>query len=370
MPLIDAQRRLHRTGAIRLGNKVLTGGTDRRGNPRMRPNKLNTFRITSPHRHVIDAIAQRFGGTVERWQGHRGPEFEAITLVAELHVLVPAQLVDPNYEYWGGRNLLARRCDGETERLRGQPCLCQQWNNHEHTWRKGKCTICNLSQDWDGSPHQHDYDMGECVICGCRRPCKPTTRINVMIQGIPEAGVFKVESHGFNAAVELPALSEMIASAPVPLPAILGMRYEERTKLVFKHGQETIETYKFHVPELRFPWIFPELLFAGSLQLEQAARAQLVSQPQQQAIGATQETPADRIIAEARKCTQLSQVQDIWKRAVRDDIMDQHLADELTTIGNVLMKSSPATQGDPDVVDAEIINEPWPETTQPGSDTK
>lgn len=364
MPLIDTQRRMHRSGAIRLGNKVPTGGTDRKGNPKMRPNKLDTFRITSPHQHVINAVAQQFGGEVKRWQGQRGPEFEVITAATELHVLVPAQLVDPYYEFWGGRNLLSRRCDGATERLRGEPCLCKRWDNHEHKWWNGKCSICSLPQDWCGEPHNHEYDMGECVICGCRRPCKPTTRVNVMIQGVPEAGVFKVESHGINAAVELPALSEMIQSAPVPLPGIIGMRYEERTRLTFKNGQESVETYKFHVPELRFPWVFPELLFAGSMQLEQAARAQIATQPQQQAISATPDSDgvqtAGQIIAEARECTQLNQIQDIWRKSVRAGVMDQSLAAELTAIGDLLQEQD-------EVVDAEIINDPWPETAQPGS---
>jgi Recombination directionality factor-like len=334
MPIIDLQRRLLRTGAIRLGNKLVKKDSsgrpvlDRKGYPVMYPNKLDTFRITSPHREIADAVAERFGGQVLSWQGPKGPEWEVITTCTKLPVFVPKQIIDPNYEFWGNK-IKVRFCDGTTERIRGVPCLCQRWDNHEHRYNQGRCQFCGLDQKWQGEPHVHEFDQGECVICGCRRLCKPTIRVNVLIQGIPGIGVFKVESHGINAAIELPTLAEMISSTPIPLPAILGMRFEERSRMT-KAGE--IEIRKFYVPELRFPWATPELMFADSPQLERAARQSLPATVMLQAIGAAPELPdqADEATQLTREdilnliitASKVDTIRGLWADASKADCLD------------------------------------------------
>lgn len=381
MPIISLQRRIVRTGAIRLGNRVpkkdSSGNVvlDRRGIPIMLPNKLNTFRVTSPHREVIDAVAEQFGGKVFPWQGDRGPEFEVITDRSAIAVLVPPQRIDPNYEFWGKR-LKVRFCDGETERIRGVPCLCQQWDNHEHRFVRERCVFCGLDQRWNGEPHVHEFDMGECVHCGCTRLCKPTTRVNVMIQGIPGIGVFKIESHGINAAIELPTLTEMIEESPKPLPGVLGMRPEERTRMT-RDGK--IETRQFFVPELHFPWARPEMLFANGRQLEQAARETITCTVKRPAITATpvqstdqgKEDQEDQEEDEAHQLTRadilhlalaartLDDVRALWKDArtagCLDKAMERTLADRANELKNTVRK--PHDESVSDVVDAEIIEE-------------
>jgi hypothetical protein len=384
MPLIDTQRRLGRTGAIRLGNRIPTGGTGRNGKPKTRPNKLDTFRVTSPHRVVADAVSQLFGGTVAQWSGPSGPEFEVITTVRELPILVPRQNIDPNYEMWGNR-FKSRLCDGATERLRGTPCLCRRFDNHEHSWWKGVCGVCGVSESWRGEPHEHDYESGFCVTCGCRRPCKPTTRVNVMIRGVPASGVFKVESHGINAAAELPGFADMISQAPVPLPARLTMRYVDSLRLVVKPGgAETTESRKYWVPELNFDWLTPDMAYAGSGQLEQAARAQLeISGPQTlQAIGAAPERPADdtrqdddqkltpsKVAEIAVKCTNVAQVQQLWREAAADGVLNLEVSDMLTARAAELTPNQPARgkQDDDEPVDAVIVDEDeWPDVAPIG----
>lgn len=358
MPIIDLQRRLARTGAIRLGNMITklnqdgTPALNARGNPIQFPAKLDTFRVTSPHRDIIESVAEQHGGTVAPWHGQHGPEWEVVTETRKLPILVPPQHIDTNYEAWG-KNVRTRLCDGARERLRGKPCLCLQWDNHKHLYgRDNHCKLCGISQKWVGEPHTHQPDeTGKCHICGAGRICKPTTRLNVMIQKIPGIGVFKVESHGFTAAEELPALSEMIKSAPMPLPATLGMRYEERP--YFDPATESIEPRQFWVPDIRFTFTSPEVLWYGTgRQLEQASREAITDSPALQALEgpikvqpqpepdtSTATTAADiyRIALTARD---VATVRGLWATAQKANVLDKDMAKVLADRAAELVKAS------------------------------
>lgn len=386
MPLIDAQRRHNRTGAIRIGNQVPTGKFHKDGRPKMRPAKLDTFRVTSPHRDVVDAVADLFGGTVVPWEGPKGPEFEVVTRRRELPVLVPRQTIDPNYEMWGNR-FRARLCDGARERIRNTPCLCTKWDDHDHDFRFGQnCAVCSVIRGREGAPHQHAYVSGFCSECGRRRACKPTTRVNVMIRGVPSIGVFKVESHGINAATRLPAMADMVAEAPVPLPATLGMRFEDQPRLVVDAGgRESVQVRQFWVPELHWDWLTPDMAYAGSARLEAAARAQIAASGGQEVLPALAAAPhgddpvdpdeppltPDDVRRELAACTNGMQVRELWNRAKASGIRDDRLADELKVKAATLppIEQPPAPRepepepdpgppaGEPDVVDAEIVTE-------------
>lgn len=263
MPIIDIQRRLTQVGVIRLGHKVPTGNTNRRGEPTYRPAKLDQFRITSPDRGLIEAVAERYRGEVKPWQGTSGPEWEVFTEARELPVLVPPQRIDPNYELWGN-GFQARLCDGQTERKRNCPCLC-------------------LKGD-DGHVHDFQFAEGFCE-CGATRECKPTTRLSLMLAEIPGLGVWKLESHGRNAAAELPMTSDALENAPGPVPARLLIVKVEKKRLA-NAGKKTekIEPRSFFVPKLVFDWVTPRQAFSG--QIGAAARTALTGGPEQrQAIG-------------------------------------------------------------------------------------
>lgn len=383
MPILDLQRRLSRTGAIRLGDQVPTGTVSRDGKPRTRPNKLERFRITGPYRDVIEAAAKRFGGTVRPWRSPTGPEWEVYTTVQSLPVLVPSQRIDPNYEAWGNR-IRIRICDGATERLRKTPCLCELWDNHDHRFSRGTCMFCGLAQDWDGDPHEHIFELGVCAICGCRRMCKPTTRVSVMLRGINADGVFKVESHGFNAAQGLPAYADIIAETPVPLPGILVMRKVDQLRLVVDASGERAESRQFWVPELRFPWLTPDMAFAGSRMLEQAARRQLESAEHDQLAltsAASEPDPddpeltPDDIIELAGKATNQAQVRQLWRDAAHHGAGNDDVAMALTARATELQAAS-RTEGDDDTLDGEVLDdapsadgpppvEDWPPVTPP-----
>lgn len=361
MPLIDAQRRMTRVGTIRLGNKVPTGKTNRRGEEILKPNKLDTFRVTTPYENAAREIARLYGGTVANWHSQRGPEFEVITASHELPVLVPRQRIDPNYEMWG-KNLRQRLCDGGTERVRNTPCLCKQWDNHQHKYSDGDCSICGVAERWGGEPHTHDYDMGICVTCGCHRPCKPTTRLSLLIKGVPGAGVFKLESHGFNAAVELPALAGVIEEIDTPLLATLGLRYEHTNKIVIVDGREKIQTRQYYVPELRFDWVIPEALFSRAA-LAEASRTALDT-PVLNALTSTPEPVPEPLTTEdilhvALTSTTVEALRELWKIAgqagILDDSLKRILAGRREELKRLAVSSEVPTSVE--VIDAEIIED-------------
>jgi hypothetical protein len=196
-PLIDLQRRMTEVGRLRMGHQVAHGQS-------RRPAKLEHWRITSRDRSRLDAIAALYGGTVEPW-AERDGEFEVYTTVDELPILIlPGQTLSQWWELWSGGGCV-RRCDGAREMLSEQPCICES-------------------------------ERGA-------RKCKPTTRLSVMLPDVPGLGVYRLESHGYYAAVELSGTAAMLEAATVRgqlLPARL--RIDQRRKT------EGGKTTRFAVP--------------------------------------------------------------------------------------------------------------------------
>jgi hypothetical protein len=87
------------------------------------------------------------------------------------------------------------------------------------------------------------------------RECKPTTRLNVMLRDVPGLGVWRLESHGYYAAVELPAVAEFLASTRGYVPAALVL--EERISK--RNGQ----TRRYMVPAIEVEQVTPAQLMNG-----------------------------------------------------------------------------------------------------------
>lgn len=190
-PIIDLQRRLVEVGRIRMGKKGDKG----------QPQKLDTWRLTSSDQARLAAAAELFGGIVTPWDGSpKGDEHELVTTTAELPILLlPGQALSQWHELWSGGGC-QRRCDGEREILSDAPCVC-------------------------------DAEGGD-------RKCKPTTRLSVMLPDVPGLGCWRLESHGFYAAVELSATAAMLEQATARgqmLPARL--RIDQRRQV--KDGKTT-----------------------------------------------------------------------------------------------------------------------------------
>lgn len=218
MPILDLQMRLRQLGRIRTGTK---GGKGE-------PVKLSTFRLTSPAQHLIENAADLYGGEPKEWNSPDGRQWEVITEAAALDVVVPpGTALTQHWEMWSGAGCI-RRCDGETELLTDQPCMCPA----------------------DGEERR--------TLAAKGQACKPTTRLNLILPRVGDMGVWRLDAHGFNAAVELAAAHEIVnlaTSRRLMVPAQL--RLEQRSSK--RPGQGT---RRFVVPVLEMGVTFGELVAA------------------------------------------------------------------------------------------------------------
>lgn len=214
MTILDLQRRLAEIGRIRIGQQVPTG------NGRSRPAKLATFRLTSPDRLRIQHAAGLYGGQPTEWQAPAGPQWEVVTESDALNVIVPPSdmAFSQHYELWSGGGC-QRRCDGRIESISQGPCVC-------------------------------DPD---------ERECKIHTRLSVMLRDLPGLGVWRIDTSGFYAALELQGAVEVMqlaASRGQMLPARL--RLEQRQ---IKRAGQGVK--RFAVPVLDVE-ISPAQLFGSA----------------------------------------------------------------------------------------------------------
>lgn len=217
MAIIDLQRRIAEVGRIRIGQQVPVASG--RGKGKTRPTKLDTFRLTSPNRTRIEQACRLYGGDVKEWEAPAGKQFEVITKTDVLPVIVPPSdmAFSQWYELWSGGGCL-RRCDGATDSIGDQPCIC-------------------------------DPDNRECDI---------HTRLSVMLRDMPGLGLWRIDTSGYYAALELQGavdVMRMAAAAGTMLPAQL--RLEQR---MIKRADE--QTKRFAVPVLDVE-ISPAQLLGG-----------------------------------------------------------------------------------------------------------
>ena len=181
---------------------------------------IDTFRFTSKDREALCQIADCYGGRVEEWTPQRSKEqqWEVISGSSEIRVFLPQNSIDVWYEEWSGGGLV-RRCEGLNAQVEIQ------------------------------TPDGTDIDM---VPCHCsqqvelNRPmsCDPHTRLSVILPDIRFGGTWRLESKGWNASKELPAMSEVITQMQAMgiVEGVLSL--EKRTK---KSGGQT---RNFVVPKL------------------------------------------------------------------------------------------------------------------------
>ena len=223
--IIGLQRRVAEVGRLRIGQQVPTQSG------KTRPAKLDTWRVTSPDKTKIEAVAQLYGGTPRPWL----TQWEVITAATELPVIVPptAMSFSQYYEMWSAGGCI-RRCDEAFETISQGPCLC-------------------------------DPTARECDI---------HTRLSVFLRDVPGLGVYRLDTQGFYAASELSAAVQIIrvaASRGQMLPARL--RLDQRT--VKRHDQPTRH---FVVPVLDIN-ITPGALILGELAAGPAEAPELSALP-------------------------------------------------------------------------------------------
>jgi hypothetical protein len=214
------QRSLRELGRIRLGDQVEYAPG------KHRPRKLATFRLTSASLGYITAAAEAYGGTVGEWESPRGREYEVTIESPFLDVLVPpGDALSQAFEMWTAAGCI-RRCDGELQEATDEggvrlPCACPE----------------------DPNVRQ------ELAARNVPEACKPTTRLWVILPRLPDLGRWRLESHGYYAAVELAGMAEiasMATSQGIMLPARLRID-QRRRKIPGKPTREYI------VPVLELP---------------------------------------------------------------------------------------------------------------------
>jgi hypothetical protein len=196
--VLDIQRRHMELGRIRLGERGAKG----------QPTRLDTWRLTSASRDLLESAAKVYGGAVEEWTDAPDKGYWQLTTdTASLDVIVPPG--DPYsqfYELWSGGGC-KRRCDGATELLSGEACKCD--------------------------PEE--------------RECKITTRVNVMLPRVAGLGVWRLESHGYYAAAELPDALDLLQQISGGRMVSGVLRIEQRSSK--KDGR----TNRYPVPVLDLP---------------------------------------------------------------------------------------------------------------------
>jgi hypothetical protein len=196
MTLLSIQSRFREIGRIRTGERVTRGG-------KTFPTSLSTFRLTSSDEQIIRAAAERYGGTPK--EGSVG--WEVVTESDRLNVMLPPR-TEPytlNYELWSGGGI-QRRCDGRDAIVGGVESVC----------------LCDPDN----------------------RECAPTLRASFLMPDLPGLGVWRLETHGYNAAAELPGSLNLLAELGGTRIMRGVLRLEQRT--VKADGQ----TKRFVVPVL------------------------------------------------------------------------------------------------------------------------
>jgi hypothetical protein len=295
--ILGLQQTQTEVGRIRLGMKVKT----RSG--KEAPAKLDRLRFTSPRKTLIDQIASLYGGAVEPWTPPRGSaQWQVITNATEVPVLIPPQ--DPAesqwYELWSAGGC-QRRCDGQTEKISNQACLCDP----------------------------------------AARLCKMHTRLRVMLEDVPGLGAWRVDTGSYYAAVELPGVAALLAMAQGAIPGrlVLGQR------TVTRDGK----TMNFVVPEIHAEEITPGQLVSGKVhELIAARRAVAIDIQTRAAIESAVDYPS--LIEAARTVPALHELH--ARLAAKGEVPADVL--ELFAARANAIRATETQSAAPQVIDAEV----------------
>ena len=228
-PILDIQYRLRELGRIRLGAKSEKGA----------PTKLKHWRLTSASEDLLTKAAELYGGEVREWEGapNDGKQFELFTEADTLEIVVP-----PNdtafsqwMETWSGGGC-QKRCDGRQQVLVDRPCSCPK------------------------DPEERNE------LAKQGKACKPTTRFNVLLPDIPDVGVWRMETHGFYAAIELAAF-EQIAQ----LATSQGQMIKARLRIDQRTSKKNGQTRRYIVPVVEISHTVGDVLQAMGASVDAVA---------------------------------------------------------------------------------------------------
>jgi Recombination directionality factor-like len=234
VPVHDAPALWDESGRIRLGYSEQIEG--QRGK---RPVKLDHYRLTSEDPDVLVAAAERYGGEVEPWDdAPGGPQFQLFAAADWLPVIVPPAAAGTQaWEHWDkppglkaaelrkAPVVCLRRCDGRLERVTGGPCRCAA-----------------------EAAEAADPDAGGGRAGPDERTCKLHTRLSVLLHELPDFGMWRLDTAGWNAGHQLATFLLLVHPGLPPYAKLqLGIRIARRRRQTDKGWQ----TVTFPVPVLR-----------------------------------------------------------------------------------------------------------------------
>ncbi|MFJ6935727.1 hypothetical protein [Streptomyces sp. NPDC101132] len=333
--LLNIQRRTAEHGRLRTG--YTQGKT---------PKRSSTWIVTSHSEEHVRRAAELWGGTPEPWTplNQSTAQWRVTTDAASIEAIItPGDPLSQYNEMWSAGGC-QRRCDGQTEQLTRQPCLCaRQFGENWHTQPKG-------------------------------RVCSTTSRLSVMLPDLSGMGMWRAETHSFYAASEWGGMVDMVLAGTdgrgfVPVT----LRIEPRQ--VVRDGQ----TKKFPVVVVELRGITPRQALTGPL-----SAATALDPSGSRAVAAI-EAPRPDYLAEAEAALSSDDVRDVWRRAREAGHMDQRLNDALMAVaerkdveevsdaaGESGWKPDPQPDQD-GAYEVEVIDEDeptaavWPEAARPGS---
>jgi hypothetical protein len=330
--LLNIQRRAAEHGRLR------TGYTDGK-----RPMRSPNWVVTSHSEEHVRAAATLWGGEPEQWSPLNSTitQWRVITTSSSIEALItPGDPLNQYNEMWSAGGC-QRRCDGATELLTRQPCVCAS----------------QFGEDW------HTQPKG--------RVCSTTSRLNVMLPDLSGMGMWRAETHSFYAASEWGGMVDMVLAGTdgrgfVPVT----LRIEPRQ--VVRAGQ----TKKFPVVVVELRGVTPRQALAGPMN---AATALDPAGTARAAI----EAPRPDYLARAEGALTSDDVRDIWMEAQdaghvhfkgTDPLSQQLMAIAARKDEEALPKAGTSVP-EPDedgaypaeVVEDEGRSSGWPAAVQPGS---
>lgn len=319
--------------------RLRTGYTDGK-----RPVRSGTWVVTSHSEEHVRTAAALWGGEPEQWQPLNSTisQWRVITKASSIEALItPGDPLNQYNEMWSAGGC-QRRCDGETELLSRQSCLCAR----------------QFGEDW------HTQPKG--------RVCSTTSRFNVMLPDISGMGMWRAETHSFYAAQEWGGMVDMILAGTdgkgfVPVT----LRIEPRQ--VIRNGQ----TKKFPVVVVELRGVTPRQALAGPMNAATALDPGGASQ----AVAAIEGPKGRNWIAEARGALTSDDVRDLWMEAQDAGAVHSKGTDPLSKQLMAIAaekdaeNARPAGEPQPDedgAYEVEVIEDgerqpvTWPAAAQPG----
>ncbi len=265
MPIspIVLQRRHAELGRIRLGAK-------RNGNGA--PMKLEQFRFTTHSERYARDLAELYGGQAQAWDNAGVASWEVYSTATSIPVIAVKGGLSQWMETWSGGGCV-HRCDGE---------------------RTADGEMCD--------PKDRNHINA-----------KPTTRLSVMLPELEAIGVWRMESHGWNAAAEIPAVAELAQYVGDLVPANLHL-VERRSIKDGKTSRFVVPVLDLQIGTARLKQIVAEKSGAPELQGPGQQPAAIESgQPRQEQATAVEDNPGDyrlwlKAIADADHVNKLAEI--------------------------------------------------------------